>query len=379
MIKFWSYKREYSIYKKNILNLIDKSISSGFAFFGKNLQTFEKNFVKKYNSNYGVAVGSGTEALLISLMAIGIKKGDEVITASNTAIPTISAIVSSGAKPVLVDINVGDYLINTVKIEKFVTKKTKAIIPIHLYGQSADLEKILILAKKKNIKVIEDCAQAQGAKYKNKYVGTLGDLGCFSFYPTKILGAYGDGGFILTQNYKLYKKIKRIRFYGIETIDRNNRYFKKYYANENGVNSRLDEIQASILNFKLKKVDTFIKRRREIARLYNKELQLTNLRLPTENPGNFHVYHLFTVFHKKSKNIINELIKKKIETRIIYPYPIQKMRPYKKFVKRNGKDLKKSEIISRGIFSLPLYPELKNREIILICKEIKKVLKRLNI
>ena len=378
MIKFWSYKKDYLQNKKKILNIIDRSISSGLTFFGKNLNNFEKNFTKKYKSNYGIAVGSGTDALLISLMSIGVKKGDEVITAANTAIPTISAIINSGAKPVLVDINKEDYLIDVDKIKRLITRKTKAIIPVHLYGQSANLKKILMLAKKYKIKVIEDCAQAQGATYKKKYVGTFGDLGCFSFYPTKILGAYGDGGFILTQNYKLYKKIKRIRFYGIETSDKNNKFKDKYYANENGINSRLDEIQASILNFKLKKVTSFIKRRREIAKIYNKELALTNLKLPKENQDNFHVYHLFTVYHKKTKKIMEELRNVRIETRVIYPFPIQKMKPYKKFIRRLD-DLKNSEITSKRIFSLPLYPELKNRDIILICNKLKKILKRLNI
>ena len=378
MIKFWSYKREYKRNKNTILKLIDNSLNSGVTFFGKNLMNFEKNFIKKYKVKYGIAVGSGTDALLISLMSIGIQKGDEVITASNTAIPTISAIICAGATPRLVDVNKEDYLINVDKIKQLITSKTKAIIPVHLYGQSADIKKIIKLANKYKIKVIEDCAQAQGAKYNNKYVGTFGDMGCFSFYPTKILGAYGDGGFICTQNYKLYKKIKRIRFYGIETNDKTNKFNNKYYANENGINSRLDEIQASILNYKLKKVDNFIKRRREIAKIYKRELHTTSLKMPKENKGNKHVYHLFTVFHINAKKIIEELQESKIETRVIYPYPIQSMKPYKKF-KYNLNVLKNSEILSKGIFSLPLYPELRNKDIITICKKIKKILNKLNI
>ena len=178
-----------------------------------------------------------------------LKKGDEVITASNTAIPTVSAIVNSGAKPVLVDIN-DDYLIDIDKLKKAITSKTKAIIPVHLYGKPCEIDKVLNICKKRKIHLIEDCAQSQGAKFKNKYVGTFGSFGCFSFYPTKILGAYGDGGFILTNSFDAYKKIKRLRFYGIETVE-NSKFKNEYYANENGVNSRLDEIQASILNNKL--------------------------------------------------------------------------------------------------------------------------------
>jgi aminotransferase EvaB len=373
MIKFWSYKREYLKYKKQIIKSVTQSIDSGTIFFGNELKKFEKIFTKKYMSKYGVAVGSGTDALLISLKSIGIKNGDEVITAANTAIPTISAIVNAGAIPKLVDID-DNYLIDVNKIEKEINHKTKAIIPVHLYGQPCNMEKIIQLSKKYKIKIIEDCAQSQGAKYKNKFVGNFGDLGCFSFYPTKILGAYGDGGFILTSDYNLFKKIKRIRFYGIETVDAKNKFFNKYYSNENGVNSRLDEIQSSILNFKLKKIDYFIKRRRELAKIYLKELSDTNLILPKEILNSQHVYHLFTVYHVKAKNIINQLKKKNIETRVIYPYPIHKMNAYSK-IRHNKKRLINSEIKSKGIFCLPLYPELKNQEVKAICKSLIKVLK----
>ena len=180
-----------------------------------------KIILKKYNSKYAVGVKTGTDALIISLMALNLKMGDEVITAANTAIPTISAIVNSGAIPKLVDIR-DDYLINVNEIERLINKKTKAIIPVHLYGKACDMNKICAIAKKYNLKIIEDCAQAQGAKYKSKFVGTFGEFGCFSFYPTKILGGYSDGGMILTNNFKLYQKIKKIRFYGIDTNKKTN-------------------------------------------------------------------------------------------------------------------------------------------------------------
>ncbi len=372
MIKFWSYKKEYIKHKKQLLKNIDKTISKGNIFFGDELKKFEKNFIKKYKSKFGIAVGSGTDALLISLLALNIKKGDEIITSANTAIPTISAIINSGANPRLVDIG-DDYLIDYKKIEKSINKKTKAIIVVHLYGQSCNMEKIIKIANKYKLKIIEDCAQAQGAKFKNKYVGTFGSFGCFSFYPTKILGAYGDGGFILTNNYNYYKRIKRIRFYGIETLDRKNKYFNKYYSNENGLNSRLDEIQCSILNFKLKYVDKFIKRRIKIANIYKQKLSNTSLILPILNKNSHHVFHLFTVYHSKKEIIENYLKRKKVETRVIYPYPIQTMKAYKKF-KRNEK-LNNSLIKSKGIFSLPLYPELTEKEVNNICKKIKDCLR----
>ncbi|MDA9171994.1 DegT/DnrJ/EryC1/StrS family aminotransferase [Candidatus Pelagibacter sp.] len=375
MIKFWSFESEYKKYRKNILKIIDKSLSSGLIFYGNNLINFERNFIRKYKTKFGISVGSGTDALMISLMAIGVKKGDEVITAANTAIPTIAAIINSGATPVLADINLKDYLIDINSVKKLITKKTKAIIPVHLYGQIADMDKLIKITRNHKIKIIEDCAQAQGAKYKGKFAGTLGDIGCFSFYPTKILGTYGDGGFILTNNKEIYEKAKRIRFYGIEMENKSNKFFNKYYANENGVNSRLDEIQSGILNFKLKKINEYINLRRKKARLYLKLLNKTELILPKENNDNFHVYHLFTVFHEKRDAIIKKLNNSRIYTRVIYPYPIKNMKPYQSL---KSKKLINTNKISKGIFSLPLYPELPDKYIVKVSNILKEILKKIN-
>lgn len=375
MIKFWSFESEYKKYRKNILKIIDKSLSSGLIFYGNNLINFERNFIRKYKTKFGISVGSGTDALMISLMAIGVKKGDEVITAANTAIPTITAIINSGATPVLADINLKDYLIDINSVKKLITKKTKAIIPVHLYGQIADMDKLIKITRNHKIKIIEDCAQAQGAKYKGKFAGTLGDIGCFSFYPTKILGTYGDGGFILTNNKEIYEKAKRIRFYGIEMENKSNKFFNKYYANENGVNSRLDEIQSGILNFKLKKINEYINLRRKKARLYLKLLNKTELILPKENNDNFHVYHLFTVFHEKRDAIIKKLNNSRIYTRVIYPYPIKNMKPYQSL---KSKKLINTNKISKGIFSLPLYPELPDKYIVKVSNILKEILKKIN-
>ena len=371
MINFWSYKNDYKKDRPKLINIFDNTLRKGQIFFGKNLINFEKNFKKKYKSKYGIAVGSGTDALLISLMSLGIKKGDEVITAANTAIPTISAIVNSGATPKLVDVN-EDYLIDTKKIEKVITKKTRVIIPVHLYGKPCDMSAILKISNKYNIKIVEDCAQAQGAKFKNKFVGTFGDLGCFSFYPTKVLGAYSDGGFVLTNSFKHYQNVKKIRFYGIDTVNRNNKFFNKYYSNINGVNSRLDEINSEILNFKLKKIDTYIKKRRILANIYDKELKNTSLKIPSRSKELFDVFHLYTVYHPKRDKIINKLHLKGIQTRIIYPYPIHLMKGYKTYFK--NKRFQETEIKSKRIFSLPLYPELKKNLVYKICKELKKIL-----
>ena len=378
MIKSWSYKEEYKELRKKILKSIDRSIKSGQIFFGKELHLFEKKFIKINKLKYGIAVGSGTDALYISLLALGIGKGDEVITVSNTAIPTVSAIISAGAKVRFVDID-DTYLMNPDKIKNCITKRTKAIIPVHLYGRACNMNKICKIAKKYNLKIIEDCAQAQGAKYNEKNVGTFGDAGCFSFYPTKILGTYGDGGFISTDSKELYNKMRKIRFYGIEQDDKTNKYNNKYYSNIHGINSRISEIQASILNLKLPQVNSFINQRKKLANLYIKELKYTSLKLPFEikKNNNEHVFHLFVVSHPKRDLIIKKLKTHKIHVNINYPYPIHKMKAYKNTVCNNCDCLPISEKLSNSIFSLPLYPKLKISNLIYITKILKKILKEL--
>jgi len=373
MIKAWSYTEEYKSLRKKILQSIDRTLKSGQIFFGKELKKFEKQFVKKNNLKYGVAVGSGTDALYIALLGLGIKQNDEIITVSNTAIPTVSAIKTCGAKVKFVDVG-SDYLIKTDNIEKCISKNTKAIMPVHLYGQACDMEKICKIAKKYKLKIIEDCAQAQGAKFKNKYVGSFGDVGCFSFYPTKILGAYGDGGFISTNSVSLYKKVKRIRFYGIELSNKKNKFNNKYYANEHGTNSRISEIQSSILNIKLPQVEFWIKQRRKLAKIYSKELKNTSLKLPIENTDCKHVFHLYVVYHSKRDKIVKKLKENNIQININYPFPIHKMKAYKNKILNKFNYLPMTEKMAKGIFSLPLYPKLKEVDVVKISKIVKKIL-----
>jgi len=374
MIKVWSYTEEYKSLRKKILKSIDRTLKSGQIFFGKELQKFEKQFIKKNNLKYGVAVGSGTDALYIALLGLGIKQNDEIITVSNTAIPTISAIKTCGAKVRFVDVG-SDYLIKTDNIEKCISKKTKAIIPVHLYGQACDMEKICKIAKKHKLKIIEDCAQAQGAKFKNKYVGSFGDVGCFSFYPTKILGAYGNGGFISTNSVSLYKKVKRIRYYGIEQNNKKNRFNNKYYANEHGTNSRISEIQLSILNLKLSQVELWIKQRRKLAKIYSRGLKDTSLELPIENVKCKHVFHLYVVYHTKRDEIVKKLKENNIQTNINYPFPIHKMKAYKNKILNKFNYLPMTEKMAKGIFSLPLYPKLKENKVLKITKILQKILR----
>ena len=375
MIEYWNYLDEYKIEKKKILHSVDRVFKSGTLLLGSELKKFEKNYSKFNKSRFGMGVANGTDALYIALKCLNIGKNDEVITVSNTAIPTVAAIINTGAKVKFADIG-KDFLIDTDKIINLINKKTKAIIPVHLFGQICEMTKILKIAKKYKLKVIEDCAQATGATYKGKKAGTIGDVGCHSFYPTKILGAYGDGGFITTNNKKLFEKMHRFRFYGIDTLGVNKKWKNKYYSIDRGINSRLNEVQSSILNLKLIKLSRVIKRRRVIARKYFEGLKNTSLELPLVNKGNFHVFHIFEVAHPKRDLIIKKMKNKKINLSIHYKYPIHEMSGYKEFNNKK-EELKETEKKSKKIFSLPIYPLLKNKEIDIIIKNLKDIISKI--
>lgn len=362
-INVWSYKEEYKILKKKILNEVNKVFSSGQLILGKNVESLEYSFSKYLNLKHGIGVNSGTDAIQIALMSAKIGMGDEVITVPNTAVPTVSAIVSCGAKPVFVDIKENDYLIDIKKIEKSITKKTKCIIPVNLYGQCADYDKILKIAKKHKLIVIEDCAQSTGSFYKGKPSGSFGHLSAFSFYPTKNLGAYGDGGFVGTSSKKFAQRAKELRKYGMR---------KSYYSNEHGINSRLDEVQAAIINLKLKNLKNWITQRRKIAETYNHLLKDTSLILPEENKNNFHAYYAYVVRHKKRKYIMDKLKKKNIYCNISYPFPIHLMRGYSHLNYKEN-DFPVSEKCAKQIFSLPMYPQLKKKEILKVVKALKNI------
>tara|TARA_Y100000590_G_scaffold470222_1_gene662862 strand:+ start:1266 stop:2399 length:1134 start_codon:yes stop_codon:yes gene_type:complete len=373
MIKPWNYIDEYKEIKPKIIKAIDKSINSGFLILGPQLELFEKKFSKFIGAKFGIGVGNCTDAIFIALKTLNIGTGDEVITVSNTAVPTITAIVNSGARPKFIDVN-ENYLMDADKLESAINKNTKAIIPVHLYGQTCDMLKILKIKKKYGLKIIEDCAQSTGSMYNGKKSGNFGDIGCFSFYPTKILGAYGDAGFLTTNNIKLYNKMRRIRLMGMESKKKSKNIFnKKYYALEHGTNSRLDEIQASILNVKFNFIKQYINRRRQIAKMYNDSLSETDLVLPQEKYGNYHVYYQYVVSHDKRNKIIEKLQKKGIYLNITYPYPVHKMKPYKKFFQKSDKKLRNTENFANQIFSLPTYPSIKDSNVKKIIKEIKKI------
>ncbi len=357
----WSYLEDYKKNKKKILNLVNKVFKSGSLVLSKEVENFEKNFCQFTKNNYGVGVNSGTDAIKIALMAAGIKRNDEIITVSNTAVPTVSAIVECGAKPIFVDVNENDYLINTSLIERKISKKTRVIMPVNLYGQSADYSAINKIAKKHNLKVIEDCAQSAGSFYKRKPSGSSGDLAAFSFYPTKILGAYGDGGMVVTNNKNYFIRAKKLRKYGMS---------KLYYSEFHGVNSRLDEVQATILNYQLTKLKKNIIKRRRLAKIYDENIKNEKLIKPIENKHNYHGYYVYVVRHPQRNKIMKYLRKNNVFCNISYPFPIHSMKGYKYLHNQNEK-LKVTDKLSKQIFSLPMYPELK-------IKDVERVIQLIN-
>ena len=374
MIKVWDYLKEYDAMREEILDAVDQVFKNGVLVFGPKLQEFEEKFSEYNQCKFGIGVGNCTDAITIALRACNIGSGDEVITTSNTAVPTVTAIVNSGASVKFVDIN--EYsLIDVSKITNAINDKTKAIIPVHLYGQMCDMNAIMNIAKKNNLKVIEDCAQAHGATYFGKKAGSIGDIGCYSFYPTKIFGAYGDGGFITTNKENLFDKMQRIRFLGMERKKMSSGHWNgKYYAVEHGTNSRLDEVHAAILLKKLPHLDEWINRRRQIAERYNRELKDTNLELPKEHKDNKHAYYIYVVAHKDRDQIMKSLTEKNIHLNISYPWPIHIMDAYKHFVCSACDCLTKTEDMAKKIFSLPMYPTLTDDEQGEVIKELKKII-----
>ena len=376
MIKVWDYKKEYQNEKEESLAAVEAVFESGVLVFGPHLEEFEKKFANYCDCKFGVGVGNCTDALEIALRALKIGNGDEVITVSNTAVPTVSAIDSAGAIPVFVDVD-EYHLMDVSKIEDAVTEKTKCILPVHLYGQSVDMDSVAKLAQKYDLKTIEDCAQAHGATYKGKKVGSMSDAGAFSFYPTKVLGAYGDGGMITTNSEELSDTSQRLRFYGMEKKKMSSGHWNgKYYSLEHGMNSRLDELHAAILLKKLNHLDEYILTRCKIAKRYDNELSSTSMILPRERLDNKYVYYVYVVKHPKRDLFIEKLRERDIHVNISYPWPIHTMAGYEYLGWKDG-DLPITERYANEIFSLPMYPTLTNdeqTEVINTVKEIDKML-----
>ena len=360
MIVMNDFKKEYNHIKTEVDQAIKRCLESGWYILGEEVAAFEKEFAHYTGVSYAIGVANGLEALQIGLMALGIGEGDEVITVSNSAVATSLAITNTGATPIFVDID-DYYHIDLNDVERKITNKTKAIIPVHLFGQIVDMDGLTALAQKYNLKIIEDACQAHGATYKGKHAGSFGDLAAFSFYPTKNLGAYGDGGAITTNSQELYEKCLMLRNYGQQ-----NRYEHKY----KGLNSRLDELQAAILRVKLTHSDEMITKRQDIAKQYIQLLSgIDGLELPKIRANGQHGFHLFVIKTDQRDALQNYLKENGIATIVHYPIPIHKQECYSEF---NNLNLPKTETASGTILSLPMHPFLTEKEIQFICNTIKK-------
>lgn len=367
MIRFIDFNRKYLRYKKDINVSVERVFKRGWFIAGPERADFEKNFSKYLGVKHVIGVNSGTDSLAISLKAIGVKSGDEVITTSHTATPTVSAIRIAGATPVFIDIDEKTLNINPALIQKKITSKTKVIMPVHLYGYPAEMDVIKKIATENRIFVVEDACQAHGASFRGEKLGTIGDVGCFSFYPTKNLGAFGDAGAIATNDAKIAEKARLLRNFG-----ESGRYQNKI----EGVNSGMDELQAAFLNWEIKELDKWNKERAVIAGEYLRALKNLPLKLPP--PGNHvfnRVWHLF-VIQTENRDALKEFLKKhEIETLIHYPTPIFKQEAYR-FLGYKAKDLPLTTKIHDKILSLPLYPDLKISEVRFVCNSIKKFYKK---
>lgn len=355
-------KRQYLSIKKEIDEAIQKVIDKSAFIMGENVEGFENEFAKFCGVKYGVGTSSGTTALHLALVACGIKQGDEVITVPYTFIATTEAISHTGAKVVFLDIEDRSYNMDSEKIEQAITGKTKAIIPVHLFGHPADMDKIMEIAKKHNLIVIEDACQAHGAEYKGKKVGSLGDIACFSFYPGKNLGAYGDAGMAVSDNQELVEKMRLLRNHG---------YQKKYYHEIEGYNYRLDAIQAAILRVKLRHLEEWTEKRRKNAKLYDELLKGNGVKTPLEMEYAKHVYHLYVIGIEEREELYLRLKKNEISTAIHYPLPLHLQQAYSYLGYKKG-DFPVSEACTERLLSLPMFPELTEDEIKRIVEIIKK-------
>lgn len=361
---------EYNLLKAEIDSAISRVLKSGWFILGNEVFEFEKSFADYCGTKFCIGVASGTEALALALMASEVGYDDIVITVPNTAVPTVSAISMSGAKPIFVDVNKEAMLMDPDALRTLlknlkhdVMRRVKAVMPVHLYGVPCSMDDIVKAAKEFGLKVIEDCAQAHGAMFAGRKTGSFGDTGCFSFYPSKNLGCYGDGGAIVTDNEYLYNRMLKLRNYGQE---------KRYHHIIKGINSRLDELQAAILRVKLGYLDLWNNRRREIAESYKKGLSGYPVNFQLVPGDNYHhVYHQIVISCDKRDDLIDYLTKRGIQTLIHYPIPVHLQEAYGDLGYKEG-DFPTAEYLCKKILSLPVYPQLTTEEVDVVIQAIKE-------
>ena len=335
---------QYDAIRTEIQTAIDRVLQSGWYILGREVEAFEREFASYCGVKHAVGCASGTEALALALMVLGVGRGDEVVTVAHTAVPTVSAITMTGATPVFVDID-EHFLMDASGIEAVITDRTKVILPVHLYGQMVDIDAIVTIAEEHGLRVVEDACQAHGAGYRGKKAGSWGSLGCFSFYPTKNLGCYGDGGAVTTDDKELYDRLVMLRNYGQE---------KRYYHTIKGINSRLDEIQAAVLRVKLSHLDEWNRKRRQVAVWYHEAIGDACV-CPGEKRDASHVYHLYVIRARERDGLRAHLENAGITTLMHYPVPVHLQEAYKDLGYRVG-DLPVTEATVKEILSLPMHP-----------------------
>jgi dTDP-4-amino-4,6-dideoxygalactose transaminase len=362
MIPPLDLKAQYALLEAPIRAAIEQVMQETSFVLGPAVRDLEKRVAQFCECKHGVGVASGTDALRLAMAAIELKPGDEVITTPFTFIATANTVSHTGAKPVFVDIDPKTYNMDLAAVEKAITTKTKAIVPVHLFGHPVDMDPLIEQAKIDNLFVIEDCAQAIGARYKGKRVGSFGEYGCFSFYPTKNLGAYGDGGMVVSNDTELADRIDVLRRQGSK---------RKYHADVLGFNSRLDSIQAAILGVKLNHLEEWNRKRRQVAQKYNELLRDTPVVTPYEAPNIEHVYHQYTIRADQRDQLAEFLKENGVGTMVYYPIPIHLQTIYKDLGYKEG-SLPHSEKAAKEVLSLPMYPELTDEQIETVAGAIRK-------
>jgi dTDP-4-amino-4,6-dideoxygalactose transaminase len=362
MVPFLDLRAQYRAIQPEVDAAIAGVFASGRFILGEQVAAFEREFALYCGAQHGIGVGSGTEAIHLALLACGVGPGDEVITVPNTAVATVAAIEQTGAQPVFVDVDWQTRNLDAGRLEAAITLRTRAIVPVHLYGLPADLRPIQAIARRHNLRVVEDCAQAHGALYRGQRVGSIGDLGCFSFYPTKNLGAYGDGGFITTNDAALAGRLRLLRVYG---------WHERDHSLIKGLNSRLDELQAAVLRVKLKHLDTWNGRRRHLAALYSESLCDTSVALPAEPPGVQAIYHLYVISTPARGALRAHLKSRGFESLVHYPMPIHLQEAYSGMGHEVG-SFPNAERLAREILSLPLYPEMDEQVVAQVAQTVKE-------
>ncbi len=360
MIKTFDYLKTLETLEADVIEAVRRVLHSGRLILGAETSAFEAEFADLVGAKHCIGVGSGTEALHLALLGLGVGHGDEVITVANTCVPTVAAIRLTGATPVFVDVNEHDLMINPDAVAAAITERTQCIVPVHLWGHAVDISRLMAIAERAGIPIVEDCAQAQGTMIGDKHAGTFGAVGCFSFYPTKNLGAYGDAGAIVTDDDDLAQHLRNKRMYG---------YTRSNYAEEEGMNARISEMQAAILRVKLPHLNGWIERRQEIAAAYHSSLTTPAFALPHVAAGTQHAYHQFVIRCEDRSEVIAALEADNIGYGIHYPTPIHKMPPYQHL----SDPLPVTEQASTAILSLPIHEALTDEEVTTIINTLQGI------